>query len=366
MEQNDILNNQFSLYYYFIEKNINADIIDFVKENGLDINYIGFAFSSNSIVTTNIKRRHDNGYRLITIKQEETENKILDNRKYSINSFIQIRVQYNNTVIEISKQYDSIDLLKSHLITPFSYYNNLKPTFKQILNAVKYRDHNKRFYSNNYSIPSRNLDIRESIWCFTSFIHNNIHYLFSDKGKGSYHNVKTRIGTLIIISNNVEYIRKVPWINIHKYFTERNIDYYVAFNNDWYSSVKSQYHTIYYPCIKYDKDHYINNFRKLKDIGSPHILSIFNYINIVSFDYISDISKAGYRLTIKVLPFTKTLILPADFNGNLDLRDKKIRCLICGKYFNKELLLPDTLLYLKVHGNFNTFSNIPNLKIEYW
>jgi hypothetical protein len=99
----DILNYQFMLYTNFTE-----DVIDFLNNNNLNINYYCFYKIKNEnliyIITSNTIKRIDNGYRIITIEFIESNN----NYVHILNDFF--IVQYENIKIKISKMYDILDL----------------------------------------------------------------------------------------------------------------------------------------------------------------------------------------------------------------------------------------------------------------
>jgi hypothetical protein len=81
MNFEDSFKYQFSFYSYLAK--INSDIIIFIENNNYDFNFVCFAkFKKDGkryVLTTDIKRRVDNGYRVITIENMECgENRVVD------------------------------------------------------------------------------------------------------------------------------------------------------------------------------------------------------------------------------------------------------------------------------------------------
>lgn len=110
---------------FFVKDYLNIEpIYEFMKDNNLLCNYVGFATCNKGIITT------DN--RCISIKKNTNniENQIIDNRK---NNLVQeIIVYYNNNILSISKAYNNINTLILMLeICDIRIYNN----------DLKYNDH---------------------------------------------------------------------------------------------------------------------------------------------------------------------------------------------------------------------------------
>lgn len=113
MEEHNYLNNQFAL-----KMHLGSEIIEYCLEHKLDINYIGFIKIGDHIITTNIKKRPDNGFRCITIGSNTNQNNIIDHRKYGGNNFIQFDITFNKVNIKVSKQYDSLLFIEQYLAQP--------------------------------------------------------------------------------------------------------------------------------------------------------------------------------------------------------------------------------------------------------
>ena len=96
----DTLNNQFTLEYYFHEQKLDRDVFEFMNNNNIKTNYICFHNEmrnySHILITSNIKRDVNNGYRIIEMLNcEISENMVISN---DVNTMI----VYNNIIIKIS------------------------------------------------------------------------------------------------------------------------------------------------------------------------------------------------------------------------------------------------------------------------
>jgi hypothetical protein len=105
----DSFEHQFSFYYYLAQ--INDTIISFLNNNNLDLNYVCFAkFDKEgvtNIITTDIVRRLDNGYRLITIENCDSE------KNYVSQVYDSFVIFYENIKILISEQ--GVDLVSLNI-----------------------------------------------------------------------------------------------------------------------------------------------------------------------------------------------------------------------------------------------------------
>lgn len=117
------MDDHFSIEYYLKTTFNDSSIIDFCNENKININYIGFVKlienqNIEHIVTTNITKLSQNGYRYITVsKVNDEENTIMDYKKYPTFNFIELHVVYNNISIKISKQYPDLEYIYTILPT---------------------------------------------------------------------------------------------------------------------------------------------------------------------------------------------------------------------------------------------------------
>lgn len=135
MDLNDkYLNNHFSLKFFLKEYCLDYTIIDFCKQNNLDINYIGFVKIIDtlapypSIITTSVTQLPYNGYRLMTITKNNSDDEIIDYKRYGLLGFIEIDVTYNNLNIKISKQYNDY----AHIL------NTLNKNIKCVYNKISH------------------------------------------------------------------------------------------------------------------------------------------------------------------------------------------------------------------------------------
>jgi hypothetical protein len=105
----DILNNQFTLEYYFREQNLNLDVFEFMNNNNVKYNYICFHNDmrdhSHTLITSNIKRDVNNGYRIIEILSCEISDNLV------ISDGGKTMVVYDNIIIKISGILATYDIL---------------------------------------------------------------------------------------------------------------------------------------------------------------------------------------------------------------------------------------------------------------
>jgi hypothetical protein len=172
LQKYDILNNQFTLRYYFQEQNLNDNIFDYMENNNIKNNYVCFFDTIDNtnhfLVTTDIVRDPNNGYRLIKIvfKQEIGENRIL--QAYDIWKNI---IEIDNVTLYVSNKLDLLIIEKmlnvycSHLpkgIDGTAFYGNVYGSYlsKEIYTTAFYGN---TFYSiNKYSKDTDNMKLTES------------------------------------------------------------------------------------------------------------------------------------------------------------------------------------------------------------
>lgn len=116
LDEYDYLERHDFLETYLKNNNINIDILNYAKNEGLDINYITFIDYCESdvhyLVTSNTLRKPNNGYRLITISKTVKNNTIIDYRKFSLTPHNELEINYESINMTITKQYPSIKPLE--------------------------------------------------------------------------------------------------------------------------------------------------------------------------------------------------------------------------------------------------------------
>jgi hypothetical protein len=133
----DIFNDQFMFYHYLSK--LNTNIIDYLNNNNLNLNYYCFYWHKidnvHYILTSNTTKRSDNGCRLITIDTDNSkENFVAVNKSHTVAIF------YENISIEIS------DCGKNICDIPIPMFNIFDPATIAIeSNALNY----SYFYDKN-------------------------------------------------------------------------------------------------------------------------------------------------------------------------------------------------------------------------
>lgn len=128
----DTLNNQF-LVKDKIKNICGQDMIDFINENHLYIDYIGFYYDKDLIITTNIKRDLNNGYREIRITKNDNDiTNITDFRRFG-NSCLELLIQYKNYEIKIYKKYDTLNF-------QLDYNNQLYTSQQKLIEGLNIMD----------------------------------------------------------------------------------------------------------------------------------------------------------------------------------------------------------------------------------
>lgn len=107
----NIYNNQFSLEYYLNTNLGNSQIINYAKDNKLNINYACFV----STILNKIHYLLTSSCRLITVEYSETDDQVIDYRQFNKDNFIMVSIYYQNICVKISQQYTNFNDLTNHI-----------------------------------------------------------------------------------------------------------------------------------------------------------------------------------------------------------------------------------------------------------
>lgn len=361
LDQYDNLNNQFTLKYY-LDKTFTSHIIDYGANNNLDINYIGFIYyvqeSIHYIITTNIERKDDNGYRIIIIQKTDCEDSIIDNRQYNINTNIELIIYYNNVKLQITEQYKTLDKIYDYLneksITKYNifgtYLENYGANLRYLIDTSNNVETLETYLYNNmdiYFTQEYVQKFKNYKVCF-NFAYDNKHYIFAanyydtylivvEKGFINYQHsgrfmIDGHIFILIPFSKNgvcVEYLKRninAEYLNSILYNVKHNIKYNKLDCN-----------------IKYNKNENIDNIYVISHIKCGSILSILENIGTATFD-------GGFNEQILLPKMLKSASFGYAFNQPLVLTPN-LQTLILGPNYTYDIIPTQMLRLLKIGNN---------------
>lgn len=366
LDQYDNLNNQFTLKYYLEKTFNNSNIIDYCANNKLDIDYIGFIYyekeSTHYIITTNIERRLDNGYRLISIQQTDNEDIIIDNRQHNINLNINLKsmliICYNNIKIQITEKYESLDNIYNYLSEKAINKCNIFGTYAENYQAnIRYLIDTSNKVETLETYLYNNMDIyftQEYVQKFKNYkvcfnlAYENKHYIFAtnyydtyliviEKGFINYQHsgrfmIDGHVFDLYPFSKNgacVEYLKRninAEYLNSIIYNISHNIKYNKLDCN-----------------IKYNKNENINNIYVISHIKCGSILSILENIGTATFD-------ENFNEQILLPKTLKTASFGYAFNQPLMLTPN-LQTLILGPNYTYDIIPTQMLRLLKIGNN---------------
>lgn len=289
MEDYNILNNQFTFAYY-LNKNYNSSAIKYALGEKLDIDYIGFISFDNIVITTNIERRADNGFRLIICQNNKGPDTIIDNRRFNNSYFFQLDINYNNLNIKISKQYTNLVNIIAYLQDikknipsynmKYSLTYAVQSYFKNINNHFDLQEYviNNGFNINLNDLSSK-LNIVLKIGCFHEII-NDAHYIVAPCTPNTYSLVIIDRGTnnRVLNYNEHYYMYGIQVQVSTKLYLNAVITYLDRFGIDLNKySICSNNNLEYDSLIKYDKDFDISKIRVVKRFyDNDNIMSLFS------------------------------------------------------------------------------------------
>jgi hypothetical protein len=159
----DCLNNQFRLYSYLAD--INSSIVQYVENNNLNINYYciisKIVEKTHYLITSNTIKNNENGYRLITINendQDHDDNNIIynnnkihiyyDNLTITIGSLTQdINSQIANYNIQVDSKIMSTNVINNEILLHLYYDRNIVAEMLTELH-VYHKETRNRCFSN--------------------------------------------------------------------------------------------------------------------------------------------------------------------------------------------------------------------------
>jgi hypothetical protein len=131
----ETFNNQFRLYHYI--SNLNINIIQYFENNNIDLNYYCFFVkiidNAHHIITSDITKRKDNGYKLIIIEESEK-----DGDNYINQLPAQLVINFENIFIKISSIYGDINDSVKYLDVVVAQFNGNKIKNRAINYAITY------------------------------------------------------------------------------------------------------------------------------------------------------------------------------------------------------------------------------------
>lgn len=344
MHNSNIFNNVFTLEYYLIKNYISTDIMQFAKENGLDINYRCYLQKQDDkhyLITID--------YRLITISESVDENEIKDFRKHNTN--VELYIVCNGLKITISKKYNSMNILAD--------CNNVN-----IVDNIKYMDKIRKcvdyngFINMSFHKFSSNIDLLN----LKKIIINKepIMYLIKDM------NIEVIFCKNGIIPDLIEN----NWKSLTIQFPKKNIYDFTLCNN--LEILELGHYDSFIPSIptlKKLKVKYCINIDGMENLEVLEIKSLNFILNLNNFPKLRKlhIKDCNYQLDFSPnMPLTD-LYLPKYYNYEI-IFPLSLKYLTCGHYFKnggKKLNLPPNLVYLKINSSVYPTNILNILTVEY-